>query len=87
MTVNEFVMQFQADILDVPVVRPKIVETTALGAAYSAGLAVGYWKSMEDVVENWQVGHRWHPKMPKKERERLFASWEKAVQRSLNWVD
>lgn len=87
MTVNEFVMQFQADILDVPVVRPKIVETTALGAAYSAGLAVGYWKSTEDIVENWQVGHRWHPKMAKKERESLFASWEKAVQRSLNWVD
>ncbi len=87
MTVNDFVMQFQADILDVPVVRPKIVETTALGAAYSAGLAVGYWKSTEDVVENWQVGHRWHAKMPKKERESLFASWEKAVQRSLNWVD
>jgi glycerol kinase len=87
MTVNDFVMQFQADILHVPVVRPKIVETTALGAAYSAGLAVGYWKSTEDVVENWQVGYRWHPKMPKKERESLFASWEKAVQRSLNWVD
>ncbi len=87
MTVNEFVMQFQSDILNVPVVRPKIIETTALGAAYAAGLAVGYWKSTADMVENWQVGHRWHPRMPEKERTSLFHSWEKAVQRSLNWVD
>ncbi len=87
MTVNDFVMQFQSDILGLPVVRPKIVETTALGAAYAAGLAVGYWKSTADIVENWQVGHRWHPKMEAKERDRLFASWRKAVQRSLHWVE
>ncbi len=87
MTINELLMQFQSDILDVPVVRPKIIETTALGAAYAAGLAVGYWKSTNDIIENWQVGQRWHPKMTSKERTRLFASWEKAVQRSLNWVE
>src|SRR5690606_21730234 len=87
MTVNELLMQFQSDILDVPVVRPKIIETTALGAAYAAGLAVSYWKSTNDIIENWQVGQRWHPKMSEKERSRLFHSWEKAVQRSLNWIE
>lgn len=87
MTINELLMQFQSDILDVPVVRPKIIETTALGAAYAAGLAVGYWKSTNDIIENWQVGHRWHPKMTAKERTCLFNAWEKAVQRSLNWVE
>ncbi len=87
MTVNGFVMQFQADILDVPVVRPKIVETTALGAAYAAGLAVGYWQSTRDIVANWQAGHRWHPQMDEAQRECLFAAWNKAVRRSLDWVD
>ena len=87
MTINELLMQFQSDILDVPVVRPKIIETTALGAAYAAGLAVGYWKSTHDIVENWQVGHRWHPRMPVDERTRLFNAWEKAVQRSLGWIE
>ncbi len=87
MTVNELLMQFQSDILDVPVVRPKIIETTALGAAYAAGLAVGYWKSTRDIVENWQVGQRWHPRMPVEESTRLFHSWEKAVQRSMGWIE
>ncbi len=87
MAVNDFVMQFQADILDMPVVRPKIVETTALGAAYAAGLAVGYWKSTDDIVENWQVSHRWHPKMSAKERSTLFETWQKAVQCSLGWKE
>ena len=87
MTVNELLMQFQSDILDVPVVRPKVSETTALGAAYAAGLAVGYWKSTNDIVENWGVDKRWHPAMSKAERTKLFAAWNKAVTRSLDWVD
>ncbi|MCL7998520.1 glycerol kinase GlpK [Brucella sp. 21LCYQ03] len=87
MTINELLMQFQSDILDVPVVRPKIIETTALGAAYAAGLAVDYWKSTNDLNENWQVGQRWHPRMQSSERNKLFKGWEKAVQRSLNWLE
>lgn len=86
MVVNELLMQFQADILDVPVVRPKVIETTALGAAYAAGLAVGYWHSTADIVENWGVDKRWHPQMDAAERERLYGSWNKAVRRSFDWA-
>ena len=86
MVVNELLMQFQADILDVPVVRPKVIETTALGAAYAAGLAVGYWKSTDDIVENWGVDKRWHPQMDKADSRKLYASWNKAVTRSLDWA-
>ncbi|HSZ07634.1 MAG TPA: glycerol kinase GlpK [Steroidobacteraceae bacterium] len=84
---NELLMQFQADILDVPVVRPKITETTALGAAYAAGLAVGYWRNREDLVSNWAVDRRWKPQMPQPRRSALYASWQKAVARSLDWLD
>jgi glycerol kinase len=84
---NELLMQFQADILDVPVVRPKITETTALGAAYAAGLAVGYWRNREDLVSNWAVDKRWTPQMPKERREALYKSWQKAVTRSLDWIE
>jgi glycerol kinase len=84
---NELLMQFQADILDVPVVRPKITETTALGAAYAAGLAVGYWRNREDLVSNWAVDKRWKPQMPQPRRSALYASWQKAVARSLDWLD
>ena len=87
MVVNELLMQFQADILDAPVVRPKVIETTALGAAYAAGLAVGYWTSTADITQNWGVDRRWRPDMAAATRERLFARWEKAVTRSLDWVD
>ncbi len=87
MTRNEFLMQFQANILGAPVVRPKVVETTALGAAYAAGLAVGYWKSTDDIRENWREDRRWTPAMPALERERLFARWNKAVARSFDWVE
>jgi glycerol kinase len=85
MVVNELLMQFQADILDVPVVRPKVIETTALGAAYAAGLATGVWAGTEDLVRNWSADKRWHPAMERDERERLFAAWDKAVERSLDW--
>jgi glycerol kinase len=87
MVVNELLMQFQSDILDVPVVRPKITETTALGAAYAAGLAVGYWKNREDLVNNWEIDKRWKPQMPAARRAALFASWERAVGRSLDWTE
>jgi glycerol kinase len=87
MVVNELLMQFQSDILDVPVVRPRITETTALGAAYAAGLAVGYWKSREDLVSNWQIDKRWKPQMSMQKRAELFASWERAVGRSLDWIE
>src|SRR5277367_5971082 len=84
---NELLMQFQADIVNVPVVRPKITETTALGAAYAAGLAVGYWRSRDDLLGNWQVDKRWTPQMNEKRRGALFGSWQKAVGRSLDWID
>jgi glycerol kinase len=84
---NELLMQFQADILDIPVVRPKITETTALGAAYAAGLAVGYWRNREDLVSNWAVDKRWKPQMPQSRRSALYGSWQKAVARSLDWLD
>ncbi len=86
MVANELLMQFQADILDVPVLRPKITETTALGAAYAAGLAVGYWSGIEEIRENWAVDKHWLPAMDDAERERLYATWQKAVTRSFDWV-
>jgi glycerol kinase len=85
MVVNDLLMQFQADILDVPVVRPKVIETTALGAAYAAGLATGFWTGTDDLVSNWAADKRWHPSMAARERKRLYAEWCKAVERSLDW--
>jgi len=85
MVVNQLLMQFQADILNVPVVRPKVIETTALGAAYAAGLATGYWNSTQDIVTNWGVDRRWHSTMDEGQRAKLFAAWTKAVNRSLDW--
>ena len=87
MSVNSFLMQFQADILDTTVVRPQVSETTALGAAYAAGLAVGYWKSRDDLVAHWSVQKQWQSTMSDSERERLFRSWKKCVERSYDWVD
>jgi len=87
MVVNELLMQFQSDILGVPVVRPKVIETTALGAAYAAGLAVGYWASTADIIANWGVDKRWQPAMADDRRAALYAKWNKAVARSRNWVD
>ena len=87
MVVNELLMQFQADILDVEVVRPVVAETTALGAAYAAGLAVGFWESEDDIRTNWAEDKRWTPSMNDAEREKLYAGWKKAVTRTLDWVD
>ena len=79
MTVNNLLMQFQADILGVPVVRPKITETTALGAAYAAGLAVGFWKDHGELRANWIEDKRWLPKMSGEDRNARYATWKKAV--------
>jgi glycerol kinase len=87
MVVNDTLMQFQADILNVPVVRPAVVETTALGAAYAAGLAAGYWQSTGDIVENWSADKRWHPAMGRTRSDALYRFWRKAVTRSLDWAE
>ncbi|MFC7579829.1 glycerol kinase GlpK [Schaalia naturae] len=87
MTNDELLMQFQADILGVDVVRPVVVETTALGAAYAAGIAVGYWSGTDDVIANWQEGKRWSPALDKTEVERTYRLWKKAVTRTFDWVD
>lgn len=87
MVANEALMQFQADILGVDVVRPEVAETTALGAAYAAGIAVGFWEGEVDVVANWAEDRRWSPRMPAEERERTYRLWRKAVTRTFDWVD
>lgn len=87
MVVNETLMQFQSDILGVPVIRPVVNETTALGAAYAAGLAIGYWADTEDIRNNWAVGQTWEPAMDESERSRLYAEWNKAVERTNNWSE
>ncbi|GAA1365851.1 glycerol kinase GlpK [Arthrobacter rhombi] len=87
MVANELLMQFQADILDVDVVRPEVAETTALGAAYAAGIAVGFWDGEDDVVANWREGKRWSPAMDSTERDRQYRLWNKAVTKTLDWVD
>jgi len=87
MVVNDLLMQFQADMLNAPVVRPRVAETTALGAAYAAGLAVGYWKNFSELRANWGVDREWQPDMAEDTRARLYANWKKAVTRTLNWID
>lgn len=87
MVYNELLMQFQADILGVPVVRPKVAETTSLGTAYAAGLAVGFWKNLDELRENWIVDKTWEPKMDPETRERLYRGWLKAVERTFGWVE
>jgi glycerol kinase len=86
MVANELLMQFQADMLGLPVVRPEVSETTALGAAYAAGLAVGVWPSLDEVSAHWKAHQRWTPKMPEAQRASLYASWKKAVGRSFDWA-
>ena len=84
---NNFLMQFQADIIQAPVERPVCIETTALGAAYLAGLAVGYWKNKDEVINNWAVSRTFEPQINAEKRDNLVAGWHKAVQRSLKWLD
>ncbi len=86
MVFNELLMQFQSDILDVPVVRPKVAETTALGAAYAAGLAVGFWKNFDELRSNWGRDREWKPQMDAMKRETLYAGWKKAVTKTFDWV-
>jgi len=87
MVVNDLLMQTQADLLGVPVVRPRVTETSALGAAYAAGLAVGYWSDLEELATNWQADRRWEPQIDAEERERRYRRWRKAVTRTLDWID
>jgi glycerol kinase len=87
MVYNNLLMQFLADTLNVPVIRPKVTETTALGAAYAAGLAVGFWPNLEQLCENWVEDHTWMPSMEPAIRERGYRGWKKAVDKTLNWVD
>jgi len=87
MVFNELLMQFQSDILDAHVVRPKVAETTALGAAYAAGLAVGFWKDFDELRANWGRDREWKPQMDSSTREKLYAEWKKAVTRTFDWVE
>jgi len=87
MTANSLLMQFQADITGIPVVTPKVVETTALGAAYSAGLATGVWSGLDELKSKWQEGSRFEPSISEAERRERMHWWAKAVAKSLNWVD
>ena len=82
---NNFLLQFQADILDVVVEKPEMLETTALGAAYLAGLAVGYWQSKEDIKQNWKLAKTFIPSMDEKVRSGLVDGWNRAVGRALDW--
>ena len=87
MVANALLMQFQADILNAPVVRPKVTETTALGAAYAAGLAVGVWRGVEELRKHWTVDRTWTPQMGAEQRDKYYKSWKKAVTRSFGWVE
>ena len=87
MVANDLLMQFQADVLDVPVIRPEVAETTALGAAYAAGLATGFWNGEGDLRDNWAEDKRWEPKMDSAKRDEYYAFWKKAVTRTFDWFD
>jgi glycerol kinase len=87
MTANELLMQLQADVLGLPVIRPQVTETTALGAAFAAGLAVGFWADQAELRARWSEDRRWEPRMDAGAREREYAQWKKAVERSLGWVE
>jgi glycerol kinase len=87
MVYNELLMQFQADVLDVPVIRPTVAETTSLGAAYAAGLATGFWSEIEDLRANWGKDKEWQPQMDPQERDKEYGYWKKAVTRTFDWLD
>jgi glycerol kinase len=87
MVFNELLMQFQADVLNVPVMRPKVAETTSLGAAYAAGLAVGFWTNFDELKNNWGADKEWKPSMNPKLRKTLYSGWKKAVTRTFDWVE
>ncbi len=84
---NELLMQFQSDVLNVPVVRPQVSETTALGAAYAAGLAVGFWSGLDELRQNWAVDKTWQPEMDPHDREAIYRQWKKAVERTFDWIE
>ena len=86
MVVNDLLMQFQADILATAVIRPKIIETTVLGAAYAAGLAIGFWAGPDELRCNWRADRTWQPQIDQPTRQRLHAGWLKAIERSLDWA-
>jgi glycerol kinase len=86
MVANDFLMQFQADVLGVPILRPDVSETTALGAAYLAGLAVGYWQGEDDIARNWRAGRTFTPQMDRARADRLYARWQAAVERVRGWA-
>ncbi|MEO1444443.1 MAG: FGGY-family carbohydrate kinase, partial [Chloroflexota bacterium] len=83
---NNFTMQFQADLLGVPVERPKVTETTALGAAYLAGLATGFWESQDELADRWELDRAFEPQMSTDQRDALYADWKRAVERSQGWA-
>jgi glycerol kinase len=87
MVANDLLMQFQADLLGVPVIRPQVAETTSLGAAYAAGLATGFWNEVEDLRENWAEDKRWEPQMDTAQRDEYYKYWKKAVTRTFDWFD
>jgi glycerol kinase len=87
MTASDLLMQFQADVLGVPVVRPRVAETTCLGAAYAAGLAVGFWPDLDALREHWIVDREWRPAMAEADRASAYRRWHKAVERSFGWVE
>jgi glycerol kinase len=84
---NNYLMQFQSDITDAPVLRPRCVETTATGAAYLAGLAVGYWKDLQDIRSNWAIDRTFCPEITEEDRKAKVCGWNRAVQRSLGWLE
>lgn len=86
-TANKFLMQFQSDILNVPVVRPEHLETTGMGAAFAAGIAVGVWRDPDEIGKMWAVNTKWSSRMDEKERAVLWKGWNKAVQKSMHWLE